>query len=148
MDERFKQILQTLPPKTPRSRLEPYCELIDELRRLGRTYQEITSILLERCELHISISALHEFVQARSRKNRKARVDHSQSLTDRVAYAQNAGGPMASARTEVAKDELRRRIAALRAERLLAQPAPERFQYDASEPLRLVKADSKNGQRE
>ena len=34
-------ILESLPPKSPRSKLEPHRELIRELRRKGRTYREV-----------------------------------------------------------------------------------------------------------
>jgi hypothetical protein len=51
MDEKFQIILSSLPKKPPRSRLEPYREFIDELRQLGRTYQEIAQILTEKCQV-------------------------------------------------------------------------------------------------
>lgn len=34
--------LSDLPPKPPRSKLEPHRELIRELRRKGRTYREVS----------------------------------------------------------------------------------------------------------
>src|SRR6516162_4929908 len=45
MDRKFEDILDTLPEKPPRSRLEPYRELIGELRKRGRTYRDIAGIL-------------------------------------------------------------------------------------------------------
>jgi len=47
MDAKFKEILDGLPDKRPRSRLEPYRELISGLRRRGRTYRDIAHILGE-----------------------------------------------------------------------------------------------------
>jgi hypothetical protein len=44
MDDKWIDILSSLPPRPARSRLEPYCDLIEELRRRGRTYREITSV--------------------------------------------------------------------------------------------------------
>ncbi len=66
MDEKFRAILDALPPKPPRSRLEPYRELIRELRNRGRTYREIAQVLEEHCRLSVAPSTVHGFVQARS----------------------------------------------------------------------------------
>jgi len=63
MDEKWNDILSSLPARPPRSRLEPYCELIEELRRRGRTYREITSVLLEKCQVRASRSNIHHFVR-------------------------------------------------------------------------------------
>lgn len=46
--ETFETILDSFPPKSSRSRLEPYAKLIMELHRRGRTYREIVRILSER----------------------------------------------------------------------------------------------------
>jgi len=40
--------------KQRRSRLEPYGELIDELRRRGLTYRYISEILTGKCRFHVS----------------------------------------------------------------------------------------------
>jgi hypothetical protein len=67
MEQRLQQILESLPADEPRSRLEPYCELILRLRRQGRTYRRISQILAEKCDVCAPRSTLHEFVQRRSR---------------------------------------------------------------------------------
>ena len=72
MDDKLQVILDSLPEKPPRSRLEPYCELIDELRRRGRTYREIARILVEKCQLQVSRSTVHDFVRGRSRTKPKS----------------------------------------------------------------------------
>ena len=41
----LQAILDRLPPKPPRSKLEPYAELIQELRKRGRSYRDIAGIL-------------------------------------------------------------------------------------------------------
>ena len=46
MDERLKRILNALPQKATRSCLKPYRELIEELRKMGRT-------LLGQCNLPV-----------------------------------------------------------------------------------------------
>jgi hypothetical protein len=66
MDTNFKEILNGLPDKPPRSRLEPYRELIRELRRRGRTYRDIAHILAEKCQIQVTASGVHNFVRTRS----------------------------------------------------------------------------------
>jgi len=51
MDAKLKKILDELPCKPPRSRLEPYREFIEELRGRGQTYREIAEILADKCAL-------------------------------------------------------------------------------------------------
>ena len=62
MDAKFKEILDGLPSKRPRSRLEPYGELISELRRRGRTYRDIAHILGEKCQVQVTASVLVGFM--------------------------------------------------------------------------------------
>jgi uncharacterized membrane protein len=79
MDERLKQILETLPKKPPRSRMEPYREFIDELRSAGRTYRDIAAILAEKCELRVTASAVHDLVRRRSRRKAERHVERQES---------------------------------------------------------------------
>jgi hypothetical protein len=44
MEPMHKNILEPLPEKPPRSKLEPHRELIRELRRKGRTYREVARL--------------------------------------------------------------------------------------------------------
>src|SRR6476660_3217590 len=71
MDEMFQAILDTLPPKPARSRLEPYADLIHELRRRGRSYREITTILADRCDVRVGVHTLYNFVRVRTRPPKK-----------------------------------------------------------------------------
>src|SRR5688572_15854066 len=63
MDDRFQEILDGMPEKTPRSTLEPYRELISELRRRGRTYREIAHILADKFRLRVAASTIYRFVR-------------------------------------------------------------------------------------
>jgi IS30 family transposase len=63
MEQRFLEILDHLPEMTSRSRLEPYKELIRELRRRQRSYREIARVLAEHCGIRVCHSTLHEFVE-------------------------------------------------------------------------------------
>ena len=73
MEPVLQSILESLPPKSPRSKLEPHRELIRELRRKGRTYREVAQLFHERLGLDVAPSTLHSFVKVRA-KHRK----HSQ----------------------------------------------------------------------
>ncbi len=67
MNEDFQRIIDGLPEDEPRSRLEPYREIILRWRRQGRSYRRICTLLAAKFELKVGRTALHEFVQRRSR---------------------------------------------------------------------------------
>lgn len=71
MDPRFKTILNNLPATPPRSRLEPYQELILEMRKRGRSYREITHVLKQSCGLTVGTSTVNDFVLACSKSTMK-----------------------------------------------------------------------------
>lgn len=139
MDDKLQDILDNLPEKPPRSRLEPYSELIRELRRRRRTYREIAEILAAKCNLRAAASTIHDFVRVRSRATRKpekrrptagpgVRLEGMEPSARAVHAAEEKKQPMA---------EVHQRIAALKKRAVPAQANPEQFQYDPSEPLRL-----------
>lgn len=134
MDDKFQDILDSLPEKPPRSRLERYSKLIDELRRRGRTYRDIAGILAEKCQLQVSVSTVHDFVRVRSHIAKHQRIATPRISSDDVGR---------SPRMNLAKgkappiDEVQRRIAALKLRRAPAKASPKQFQYDPSEPLHL-----------
>jgi IS30 family transposase len=142
--DKFRAILDALPEKPPRSRLEPYGELIDELRRRRRTYREIVSVLAEKCDLRVSISTIHDFVRAKSKEAKKAAkllriavpsadIHNPDPTPHRRDVPQlNQGNPTA--------EEVQRRIAALKQRKVPPATNPsEGFQYNPDEPLRLLK---------
>ena len=65
MDAKFQAILDSLPPKAPRSKLEPFTELIAELRKRERSYRQIADLLKERCGLSVGVHTLYSFVRTR-----------------------------------------------------------------------------------
>jgi hypothetical protein len=68
MNETFQTLLESLPPKRPRSQLEPYTELIQELRKRGRSYREIAGILAERCGVRVGIHTVYNSSVCRPRR--------------------------------------------------------------------------------
>lgn len=62
----IEAILDKLPPKPPRSKLEPYAELIQELRKRGRSYREIADILTACCGVSTGTHTVYNFVRIRA----------------------------------------------------------------------------------
>ena len=60
---KFDDILKSLPDKPPRSRLEPYLVLVEELRRRKRTFREIAEILGEQCGVQITGAGVHDYLR-------------------------------------------------------------------------------------
>jgi len=135
MDERFQAILDSLPPKSPRSRLEPYWELIRELRRRGRTYREIAQILAEKCQVTVAPSTVHDFVRLRTRHRQRPqptelRPPESASGVDSI--------PVAGDIAPGAESDVQGRIEALKQRRPPEKPEKARFEYNENQPLQLV----------
>jgi hypothetical protein len=144
IDERFKEILENLPPKPPRSRLEPYDKLIRELRRRGTTYRKIAEILAEKCQFETSASTIHDFVRLRWPTDRPGK--RQRTVAARIEPGDATRGVPRNTPAQLPSDEVRQRIASLK---LLSAPIrtkPNRFQYDPDEPLQLP-AKYENKQR-
>jgi len=133
MDEKFQAILDSLPPKPPRSRLEPYADLIHELRRRGRSYREITAILADRCGIRVGVHTLYNFVRVRTAASKKTKP----------AKAAASGGilrspPTAAPAVGDSRDgEVWQRIQALKDRPVSARAssAEKVFHYDENVPL-------------
>ena len=67
MDAKLQELLDGLPPKGPRSRLEPHLELIREMRKRGRSYREIAQFLAANFNLEVAHNTIHDFVRVRSK---------------------------------------------------------------------------------
>lgn len=129
MDEKFQSILETLPQKSPRSRLEPYQDLINELRRRGGTYRDIARILVEQCHIRTSRSAINDFVRVRSRRK---------GLKRQAAGSSATNAPIQSNRENPSFDEVYRRMAELKQKPIPPQTTPELFHYDPDKPLHIL----------
>src|SRR6185437_15925108 len=74
MDPKFELVLNSLPPKKPRSRLDPYRELIREMRKRKCSYREIAKVLQDHCAVRVAASTINNFVISRlNEKNRSKR---------------------------------------------------------------------------
>jgi hypothetical protein len=144
MDDRLKDILDTLPTKSPRSRLEPYREFIQELRRRGRAYRDIASILSEKCQVQVSASGVHDFVRTRYRSEQKSRRRAKATIISAAApVLPQIETAATAAKVDAPVEAVRRKIAALKARKSVVEPTPEGFRFDPSEPLRLKKSGKK-----
>lgn len=130
MEEAFQAILDSLPPKPARSKLEPYAELIRELRRRGRSYREIASILAERCGVTVGIHTVYNFVQVRSKSKGTTSTGEREKTASSSGVAKTSSTALGDVDARI--QALKQRTTAARA------PGAEKvFHYDENEPLRL-----------
>ena len=142
MEHKFHDVLSSVDAKQGRSPLEPYGELVDTLRDQGFTCRDIAALLAEKCQFVTSKSAVSRFLLARARRRRNA----ARKLSRRVSGSTPATSkllPQHSAQRQ-SDDEIRQKIADLKARKPVAEPAPDGFHYDPDEPLRLINPDKRN----
>jgi hypothetical protein len=126
MDPTLLSMLETIPQKPPRSKLETHRELIRQLRRKGCTYRDIVRILQERVGLDVAVSTIHSFIKVRA-KHRK-----------QVQYELPPLEPESSVNTRMSSDDVASRIAALKAKPVVQKAKPKHFHFEETEPLKLV----------
>jgi hypothetical protein len=147
MNDKFKTILDNLPPKRQRSQLEPYSHLIDELRRRGRTYREIAHILAEKCELIVASSTVVRFMATRSRAKRKyAKLPKTINMPLKKNYTEPAVKEQASRNraSVIQDDKIWKRIEMLKHRPAQSIRPPKQFEYDPDRPLHLLPKHGKN----
>jgi hypothetical protein len=111
--------LANLPPKPPRSKLEPHRELIRELRRKGRTYREVSRLFADRLGLHVAPSTLHSFVKVRARHRKQVQFE------------------LPAAELPSAELPVSVRLAAFKAQPTAQEAKRSRFVFRENEPLTL-----------
>ena len=144
MENALQAILDSLPPRRRRSKLEPYAALIRALRVRGRSYREIVTILRERCGLRVAMHTVYHFVRARAQKNAAPRPPRRQPSgpVRRASEAHASPSPLSPDGPE----DVWARIAAVKRGTPTAAVGPKAFAYDENEPLQLI-ADIKPRQR-
>jgi transposase len=126
MEPELLTILESLPPKPPRSKLEPHRELIRELRRKGRTYREVARLFNDRLGLHVAPSTLHSFVKVRAKHRKRMQFELPPSDLPAVDLP-------------TALD----RVAVLKAKPVVRNAKPARFVFRENEPLTLASSGGK-----
>jgi hypothetical protein len=140
MEKALQAVLDSLPPRRGRSKLEPYATLIRALRARGRSYREIATIIRERCGLRVAVHTVYHFVRARAQKNGTrpaARRPPSEPVR-----ASSAAGPSPSPSSSDQQEDVRARIAAIKQRAPAPAPEPKAFEYDETEPLQLIPDDT------
>ena len=75
MDPTLLSLLDSIPQKSPRSKLETHRELIRQLRRKGCTYRDIVRILHERVGLDVAVSTIHSFIKVRAKHRKQVQYE-------------------------------------------------------------------------
>ena len=120
MEPAHQIILESLPEKQYRSKLEPHHDLIRELRRKGRTYREVARHFHERLGLYVAPSTLHSFVKVRAKHHKRSQFE--------LPPPELASVPSPALE----------RIAALREKTVAPKSKPTRFVFRENEPLTLT----------
>src|SRR5262249_5461808 len=68
MHQQIRQLLNQLPPKPFRSKLEPHLDLIRELRQKRLTYEDISEFLAQNLNLTVAPSTIYAFMHVRARR--------------------------------------------------------------------------------
>jgi hypothetical protein len=136
VEDKFQDILNTVTRKSGPSGLEPYAELIDELRRRGHTYRDIASILVEKCQFYTSRSTLNDFVLVRARRKRDSA---RRAATDKKVASPTAPKlAIANSAQKADQEEIRQKIATFKARKAITTPSQDGFHFNPDEPLRLI----------
>jgi hypothetical protein len=141
MEDNITKILDGLPPRPPRSRLDPHAILIEEMRRRGRTYKEIARVLAETCQVKSSPSNIYYFVRLRAREAKRARSRRAEQIVAEPHISSKIAFTQSTVRSTEShgnlQEDIAQRIAAVR-NRRPAEPPPTGFTFDPNEPLRLI----------
>jgi hypothetical protein len=132
MDPSISRLLDDIPEKLPRSKLELHADVIATLRRKRRTYREIAEFFREHLAITVAPSTIHDFVRVRRRRGKPGiLLSGARSSTE----ANHVSSPPLAG-LSATEDDVQRRIAALKQRTPTEQPQPL-FTYEEEEPLRL-----------
>lgn len=149
-DNKLREIIESLPEKRSRSRLEPYRQLIAELRRLRRTYREIAYVLGKKCQVQVSATAVHNFVRIhlqRTRNPTRKRTSGRVEAPKADGTAPTESRPVEAIRTPVTRPTISNAEVRQRIEELKHKPpaeTPALFHYDPEGGLHLSPKSGKD----
>jgi hypothetical protein len=116
--------------------LEPYGDLVEELRCQGFTCRDIVALLAEKCQFNTSKSLVNRFVRARARRRRNAARQLSREAAVSTPVVSKSAVTRSSERPT--DDEVWQRIAAVKAKKPANTSPTNDFYFDPNEPLRLI----------
>jgi hypothetical protein len=143
MKPELQQIFDNTPDDDPRSKLDPYRELILRWRRQGRSYRRICQLIREQCSTKVSLATLHGFIQRRSRP-RKAQPELMAELIEPLltyspeVVPKQADLPPANSSQTASTDKYaadRERMRRHKAQQMTLQPE-KRFSYTDEDSLK------------
>jgi hypothetical protein len=135
MDPRFEAVLKRLPQKQYRSCLEPYADLIREMRKRGCCYREIAEVLHEEFGLKVGMSTINDFVLSRMKP--KKRVHGNRAA---FSGADRNGKPRIDTDEHQKATQEPPRHFQKPSQPNLSKPAPAvLFRYNQDEPLRILR---------
>ena len=71
MDPNISKLLDEIPERPPRSKLEVHADVIAALRQKRRTYSEIAEFFREHLAITVAPSTIHDFVRVRRRRRKR-----------------------------------------------------------------------------
>src|SRR5580704_10434879 len=78
MDPNISKLLDQIPEKPPRSKLELHADVIATLRQKRRTYRAIADFFRDHLAITVAPSTLHDFVRVRRRRGKRNTVSTSE----------------------------------------------------------------------
>jgi len=133
MESAHRAILENLPPRPRRSKLDPYAALIRALRARGRSYREIVGILQTRCGLSVGTHTLYHFVRTRlPRPTGRQRAHRDASVVIEPV-------PQAGISQPTDEADVWRRIEALKQRPAQLSKTSRAFAFNDDEPLALIR---------
>ena len=136
MDARIRQLLDEIPERPPRSKLEEHAEVIRELRRKHRTYQEIAVFFRDHLQISVAPSTVHDFVKKRAKQ---ARIRPAQAPKLSPEFSRGATpmpvAPPSDAVHPPSKKDARDTIQTVRAQPVASSREPSLFEFEFESPL-------------
>jgi hypothetical protein len=132
MEPDINKLLEGIPDKPPRSKLEAHAEVISVLRRKRYTYREIARFFQEHLAITVAPSTIHDFLRVRRRRGKRSGVfggDQPAKETTPVSRPPAINIP-------ATQGDAQKRISALKRRALAEEPQPL-FTYEEDEPLKL-----------
>lgn len=137
MDEKLRHLIKEMPERPPRSKLEAHADVIRELRRKRRTYQEIAAFFREHLQVSVAPSTIHDFVKTRARRARQALTTPELPISLPPAISDGGDQRVRTAVTSSSSSELLDRIRAVKKQNVRPAMEPKRFEFDPQAPLNL-----------
>ena len=134
MDPNISKLLDEIPEKPPRSKLELHADVIATLRQKRRTYREIAEFFRDHLAITVAPSTIHDFVRVRRRRGKRNTVSRDEPNTNNP---KDATSLLARAISETDDDDdVQRKISEVKRRTPADRPQPV-FAYDENEPLTL-----------